>query len=354
MRNAVLFIIILLLTVSAHLKAAEPEIAIQSGIFLEKSKQADLNDFALPTAKKGKSLVFVGDVMLARNVESLMNKNGYSYPYSFLPQLSSSTLLIGNFEASIPQKHIHTPDFTYSFSVAKENISALHTYGFSLLNVANNHSFDFATSGLEHTISTIQSNDMMTFGHPNIVSTSTSVKKVYLDDISIAIIGVNLVNIPYSLSDITAVIQAVAKDTNVQLVYIHWGDEYKIYHSKEQERLAHTMVEAGADIIIGHHPHVVQDIEKYKQGVIFYSLGNFIFDQYFSKRVQEGLLLKMTRKSKGIAVNLHGVTSVQTPSAPRYMSKNENKQFLRQIAQGSSYKLKEEISLGELFVPTGN
>ena len=87
---------------------------------------------------------------------------------------------------------------------------------------------------------------------------------------------------------------------NIVIVSMHFGNEYEKQPSAEQKRFSYLAVDSGADLVIGHHPHVVQPIEQYKNGYIAYSLGNFIFDQAFSKETMEGLLLKMIVKNKKI------------------------------------------------------
>jgi poly-gamma-glutamate synthesis protein (capsule biosynthesis protein) len=78
------------------------------------------------------------------------------------------------------------------------------------------------------------------------------------------------------------------------IVSIHWGEEYKTVHNAHQEAIAHKVIDAGADLLAGHHPHVAQDIEEYKNGLIIYSLGNYVFDQSFSTNTMKGLNVLVT------------------------------------------------------------
>ena len=87
---------------------------------------------------------------------------------------------------------------------------------------------------------------------------------------------------------------------DIIIVSMHWGEEYQLRSNKKQQEIGRALVEAGTDIIIGHHPHVIQEIERYKNGWIAYSLGNFIFDQNFSKETMEGLMLKAIIQDKKI------------------------------------------------------
>jgi poly-gamma-glutamate synthesis protein (capsule biosynthesis protein) len=87
---------------------------------------------------------------------------------------------------------------------------------------------------------------------------------------------------------------------DIVVVSYHWGDEYETRHNADQEKRATAAIDAGADLIIGHHPHVVQEVVPYKHGYIAYSLGNFVFDQNFSPDTSWGLTLKVTVKDKKI------------------------------------------------------
>ncbi|KKU75390.1 MAG: hypothetical protein UY01_C0014G0010, partial [Candidatus Nomurabacteria bacterium GW2011_GWB1_47_6] len=89
------------------------------------------------------------------------------------------------------------------------------------------------------------------------------------------------------------IVQNAASQVDFLIVSFHWGDEYQAKHNARQEYLAHRAVDHGAKLIIGHHPHVVEDTEVYKESFIAYSLGNFIFDQSFSKNTMQGMLLQV-------------------------------------------------------------
>jgi len=91
-----------------------------------------------------------------------------------------------------------------------------------------------------------------------------------------------------------------SKTADIIMVSLHWGDEYQNQSNLSQQNTARFLIENGADLIIGHHPHVAQEIEHYRNGWAVYSLGNFVFDQYFSKETMEGLMLRVVVKSKKI------------------------------------------------------
>jgi poly-gamma-glutamate synthesis protein (capsule biosynthesis protein) len=292
------------------------------------------------------SLVFVGDVLLARNVEFLMRTKGSEYPFAGLSpfQFSVHPALIGNFESAIPTEHQPTPIGQLNFSVSPQFVPMLSQSGFTHLSLANNHTNDFGEAGLVHTRSTLEKS-LVTFGDPHTVSDSR-VAKLQIHEQAISIIGIHALSV---LDDeaIRAVLQAGESAHEYQIVYIHWGEEYALRHNQQQRNIAERLVEYGADLIIGHHPHVVQGIENIDGTLVFYSLGNYIFDQYFSKDVQEGLLLSIQFGEQS-AIDLLPVTSQYSPSQPTLMSPKNHKAFLEQLARKSDVELQSAIRSGQL------
>ena len=95
------------------------------------------------------------------------------------------------------------------------------------------------------------------------------------------------------------IIKNASKQVDSLVGSFHFGDEYKTIHNKRQEELAHKAIDDGAKIVVGTHPHVVEDTEVYKNGYIAYSLGNFIFDQSWSKPTMQGMLLEIKLSKDG-------------------------------------------------------
>jgi len=128
------------------------------------------------------------------------------------------------------------------------------------------------------------------------------------------------------------------------IVSMHWGEEYQLVNSSSQQKLAHQLINNGADLIIGHHPHVVQSIEKYQGKLIFYSLGNFIFDQYFSKETQQGLAVGLEIHPDELTFNLFPLQI--NLSQPILMEQDKARDFLVKLAKRSDVQLVEEIKNG--------
>jgi gamma-polyglutamate biosynthesis protein CapA len=290
---------------------------------------------------------FVGDVMLARNVENLMNAYGTSYPVAALPMHRDDAYLVGNFESAIPVEHIPTKSMTFTFSVKPDDLDALQEYGFTHFGLANNHAYDFGVDDFFNTQAKLQAAGFEIFGTPGSLSATTSITLLDVGSTTVALVGVYAVQAQPPLSEIASVFKHANTISDQQIAFVHWGDEYKSLHNASQERLAHAMVDAGADVVVGHHPHVIQDIELYKNAPIFYSLGNFIFDQYFSDEVQQGLVLDISYERK-LSISLLPVTSIGSRSQPRLMSPYESDVLLSELSKVSDSELAEMIRKGLL------
>lgn len=288
------------------------------------------------------NIQFTGDIMLGRNVEKLSNTFGTAYPYALLPQVSSTTALVGNFEASIPIKHVSAQSGTFSFSVDKKFIPPLHDYGFDFVSLANNHSYDHGTKNFEHTNQALKEEHIKTFGD-QVNQASSTIEFVEVGDATIALVGVYAVYARPSLDELSTLLTRAKFGSDIQIVYVHWGDEYEPIHNAFQESLAYDLIDLGADAVIGHHPHVIQDIGLYKNAPIFYSLGNFIFDQYFSEEVQTGLVVTLTPEQGNLSFSLSGVTSLVSRSQPKKMNETEQMELLHTLAKRSDTNLQEMI-----------
>ena len=294
-----------------------------------------------------KKITFVGDVMLARHIETLMLRYGEDYPFKKLSRFDTNdTYLVGNFEGSVPVSHVKTPDYNLNFSINSSYLSNLKSFGFTHFSLANNHSFDYGESGFYNTVKKISKNNLVPFGHPTIVNEQT-VTFVDIEDSKVAIIGLHTLFSKLDSNELKKTFVYAEQNSDLQIVYLHWGDEYEVKQNKTQRIFANELINLGADLIVGHHPHVVQGIEEIDGVLVFYSLGNFIFDQYFSSLVKEGLMIELTMDETA-TIKLHPVISRLASSQPELMTKTETSDFLSSLAKRSSPKLQKEIISGEL------
>jgi len=259
-------------------------------------------------------MLFVGDIMLSRSVGELMvAKNDYLWPFRKIADfLKGADLTFANLETPVSSRGIKVGSI-YSFRSNPETIVGLKYAGFDLVSIANNHAWDYGRDAFTDTMTNLASAGISYVGggHNESEAHTGVIKKI--GDTSVGFLAyTNL--LPKSLSavgnnagvavyDEAQMINDVAQlktKASVVVVSFHWGEEYKPIHNALQEEIAHKAIDAGADLIIGHHPHVVEDVGQYKGKYIVYSLGNFIFDQNFSVETMSGLAVKVWLKNNTI------------------------------------------------------
>lgn len=294
------------------------------------------------------TMLFVGDVMLARHVERLSRRFGTDYPWRGVqPLFESVDAVVVNFESAIPQVHRPTADFTFRFSTPSLLVEPLAALGVTHASLANNHSYDFGAAEYVHTREQLMAEGIEPFGHPYRIN-DLSVTYVTSGDSTIALVGIHTLFRTPTREELADFLTSVKATSDIQIAYIHWGIEYAYEPSEQQQSLAATLVSLGVSAIIGHHPHVVQSIGIVDEVPVFYSLGNFIFDQYFNPSVQEGLALRVYVSDSELEYELIPVTSRATRSQPHVMTGEEKKQFLLQLAQRSNARLQSDIVTGRI------
>jgi gamma-polyglutamate biosynthesis protein CapA len=291
-------------------------------------------------------ILLVGDVMLARRVESIADSSGISAIFTGVTeQLTAYPYVVGNFEAAIPAKHKKTKELTMIFSVKEEYAKFLKEAGFTHLSLANNHALDFGGDDLAHTRDILNSGGLVPFGQPEGVS-SNDVVFIEEEGSTIALVPIHAVGDAPSRDALYPVISYAQSRANIVIVYIHWSEEYKPTPPDGTKAYAHMIADIGADIIVGHHPHVMQGVERYNDTLIFYSLGNFIFDQYWNQDVQTGLALGIEVVEGNGVVTLMPLRSAE--SVPRFLDGEEALEVLGELARRSDESLTDEILRGSM------
>ena len=293
-----------------------------------------------------KTVLFVGDIMLDRGVEYLVKQNSIYYPFQNISHfLRGIDIVFGNLEGPVVENPPQFPDDSLKFAFTPEVIKGASWSHFNLFSLSNNHTPDMGKEGSEETKEWLKKYGINFVGDPLSGSSDNLNSSFYRDDITF--LAFNQI-FPFmdKEEEIIKTIKMVKSSNpdNFLIVSMHWGEEYKLINSPVQQSLAHRIIEAGGDLIIGHHPHVVQNIEKYQGKLIFYSLGNFIFDQYFSTETQEGLAVgleihpdKLVCRLFPLRINL---------SQPVLMERDKAREFLIQLANRSDNRLVDEIKSG--------
>jgi len=261
-------------------------------------------------------LFFVGDIMLGRDVENYLDREGSDYPFRQLGDLlEAPDLMVGNFEGIVQEPHIQAPSMTFQFSIRREYLHALRDAGFDILSLSNNHSSDYGDTARARTQELCVAYGLSCVGDARRVA--TQVYEVEGTRVGI-LFGHTTWGNQTNDSFVTAM-HELQSDSDVQIAYMHWGDEYALIHNANQQALAEALIDAGGDAIIGHHPHVVQDIAVYNGRPIFYSLGNFIFDQYWNEHVRTQLGLAVTVTENEITYEPVAFTTKDVRNQPARM-----------------------------------
>ncbi|MSR70747.1 CapA family protein [Candidatus Kaiserbacteria bacterium] len=240
-------------------------------------------------------VLFVGDLMLDRNVARSAEERGALSLFSSSTRalFADADVRVGNLEGTITNNHsIARRDnsilrFTFDPTLSATVLTSLN---FQALSLANNHALDFADAGYMSTRSALQGLGINPFGHP--LNTggmlSASVESQGHD---LCFVGYHSLFSP-DTAPVVDEIAALRPGCWRLVVFAHWGDEYQGHSNTQQQEAARAFVDAGADLVVGAHPHVVQEVEVYRGKAIFYSLGNYMFDQNFSWEVTHSLAVR--------------------------------------------------------------
>lgn len=315
------------------------------------SKENRQQENTLPEEKV--TLWLAGDIMLDRNVHKKTQTVGEgNYDFPFL-QLGISTLQydfrIGNLEGPITNnKSIVSPN-NLSFTFSPNYLKALKN-NLDIVSLANNHTHNFGRDGLVQTHNYLDATGIKYFGDPYNTTSSMSLI-IEKNNIKIGLVGFSQL-IGYGFEDYITEIKNLRSQVDYLIAMPHWGIEYNNTNpGSVQKRQAHEIIDAGADIIIGTHPHVIQPIEEYNDKLIFYSLGNFIFDQYFSPETMRGLTvgLNLERKDGKIISTLELLPiKLNTDYQPYFVSGEDKQKILDFVADNSwvDEGIKEKIKSG--------
>lgn len=266
----------------------------------------------LPEVKENSTstvLSFVGDIMLDRGVKKSAMNNGagdLNFVFSDLGKIKDSDILFGNLEGPVSDQGRDLKNL-YSFRMTPEVVSVLQSQGFDVLSVANNHMADWTASAFVDTLTQFSDSSISLVGGGLSRSETVEPKIIEKNGIKFGYLGFSDVG-PNNLKagtstagvllasdpEAPAIIKRASDKCDVLIVSYHFGNEYEKNSNWRQRELAHMAIDNGARVVVGHHPHVAQETENYRGGVIMYSLGNFIFDQYFSVDTMSGLAVKIT------------------------------------------------------------
>ncbi len=239
------------------------------------------------------TLLVFGDVMLDRYVRSYINASGTAALFEHIQSdINTADATMFNLEGPVTKFASVVSKENLQFTFATHTIFDLSEIGIDIVSLANNHTHNFGREGLRQTRGYLSDANLTYFGDPY-NDVEYTVTRYILGVTTISLVGYHEFENP----DLTKILDIIKTEKNIGnfvIFFPHWGNEYEKEASVNQKKKAREVINAGADIIIGAHPHVIQNTEIYNGGPIFYSLGNFIFDQWFSEDVKYGLGLLLT------------------------------------------------------------
>lgn len=246
--------------------------------------------------KREAKILFVGDMFFDRYIRQVSDKKGGDFIFSCIDNfLKDSDLVVGNLEGSITDSssvsvgtEAGSPEnFIFTFPPATAKLLAKNNI--KMVNIGNNHIGNFGEWGIASTKKYLNEAGVNYFGNESIYRTK-------MGGTNISFVSYNEFN-GDSAQKVAQKISDEKKDGQMVFVYAHWGDEYSGIPQRVKDT-ANLFAKSGANLIIGSHPHIILPSESFdfaqdKKTVVYYSLGNFIFDQYWNKDVSTGLVLEV-------------------------------------------------------------
>ncbi|MFZ2555275.1 MAG: CapA family protein [Minisyncoccia bacterium] len=285
------------------------------------------------------TMVAVGDMMLSRAVATRMRRHGYDYPFASTSEyIRMADIAFGNLETPITPGPEVLP-FEMSFRADPEVALALKDAGFDILSLANNHTPNFGEPGLEDTFKYLDDADIAHVGAGIDAKEAGQAKFMSVKGVVFAFLAYtdpSIVPRDYEAGESRAgtafmhidqmkeAVANAAQFADIVIVSMHAGDEYEPLPNERQKDFARAAIDAGAEMVIGHHPHVVQTMEVYQGKYILYSLGNFIFDQMWSQDTREGMVAHMIFTKNGLSgITFHPVR-IEDYAQPRFLEVQGN------------------------------
>ena len=320
---------------------------------------ACLQATAQPTTKSSTvSLLVVGDMMLAGAPGQAMQQGRDPFA-GFSKLFKDSDIRIGNLECVVATKGSEEPDKPNTFRAHPRSLKYLRKY-FDAVGLANNHSGDFGPEAFTEMLGLLKKNGIAYYGAGHNLKEAHTPVVFERNGMRIAILGYDefqprnfeadhdRVGVAWSEDEqVVRDIQAARKEWRADIVIpvMHWGWEEPVANAR-QRQLARLMIDAGADAVIGGHPHQVQDTERYKNKPIFYSLGNFVFDGFSLPENNLGWALRMELDKSGVRnwqVHTAAISSKGIPSPTKQVLQFDNTMIQSFAPTG---KLRAGINVG--------
>ncbi|MBD0403032.1 CapA family protein [Flammeovirga sp. EKP202] len=295
------------------------------------------------------SFCAVGDVLLDRDVKKVIKANGIQFPFNNVEALiNGKDLAFFNMECPLANASDGYPiNKRYSFRAEPEYIQGLKFAGFNIASVANNHTIDLGKEGFLKTIENLNAGSIYTIGGGKNQEEAFRPLLLEKNGETFAFFGmlefllegtIFNENKPYpaygQIDRLCNEIKKINSDIDHIIISFHWGQESAVIPTSKQIEYAHKVIDAGADLVLGHHPHVLQSIETYKGKLILYSLGNFVFDN--SAKLQKESVIFNCQFQNGQILNPELIPIYIDNCQPKIASKGIKKDILNHLNKVSN------------------
>lgn len=274
------------------------------------------------------SIVFVGDIMLAGAPDALIER-GIDPFAGVADVLKAADLRVGNLECVVATIGSPMPGKPHTFRASPRSLESLRRH-FDVVTLANNHSGDFGPAAFAQMLDLLDAAGIGHVGGGHDLEGAHRPQVVQRNGLRVALLGYNEYaprsfeadvdrpGIAWSEDeDVRRDIEAARELADVVIPVMHWGQEYDERANRRQRALARLMIDAGADAVVGGHPHVVQDVEDYRGKPIVYSLGNFVFDGFDTPQTTMGWMLRLDLDLAGVRSWQIQPVSLGSAGAPR-------------------------------------
>lgn len=268
---------------------------------------------AVPPAEAELTIAAVGDIMLGHRAEPYLEREGPAYFFrNVLPVLQQGQVVIGNLESPVSNRGSAVPDKKFTLRVGRKAVDALHAAGIRVVTLANNHILDFGPPALQDTLTALAEGGILHSGAGMDLEDARQPAMLRTRGRTLAFLSYSLTfpvefyaspgrpgTAPGYKDFVRHDIEKVRPKADLVIVSFHWGAELMTAAKTYQRELGRLAVDWGADLVLGHHPHVLQELELYRGRLIAYSLGNFVFGSE-SSRTNDSIILLCTFKGKSL------------------------------------------------------